>query len=93
MVDDPVLHECSQAVTVGLVGGSKIVKLRLEYEQAVAQFPPLPLHLPELLHDIVCGEGGVWAEEGDGDSQHLTTPLYIILNMHEMHVVNNMLQF
>ena len=66
---DPVLHERSQAVTVGLAGGSKIVKLRLGYEQSIAQFPPLSLHLPELLHDIVCGEGGVWAEEGGGDSQ------------------------
>ena len=66
---NPVLHEGSQAVRVGLAGGSKIVKLRLGYEQPEAQFPPLPLHLPELLHDIVCGKGGVWTEEGDGDSQ------------------------
>ena len=69
MVVNPVVNNCSQAVTIRIVGSRNIITLRCGYGQSDSQIPPLSLHLPDLLHDIVCGERGVWREEEDGDSQ------------------------
>ena len=69
MLFNPVLSKCSQAVTIRIVGSRNIITLRCGYAQSDSQIPPLSLHLPDLLHDIVCGEGGVWREEEDVDSQ------------------------
>ena len=69
MVVNPVVNKCSQTVTIRIVGSRNIITLRCGYRQFISQIPPFSLHLPDLLHDIVCGEGGVWREEEDVDSQ------------------------